>query len=405
MMSISARAKRMLLLRRRLRTALPGPFRSRGSRSAPPCPVAVALAILALPVAAADNSQLLAEFRKIDPGISQFHVIAETPLVVAITGRHGAAETPSVWGRDELLGVFARRGEQFVTVSILPNNDFPAALWIASQAPDSITFGLADPDYGIRSDNLKIFFDPNNYFPRRMARFAPVRVRRIAAPGGVVSLTGTDGKQDFTARERNGAWHVTTTPAVALPPAQPVVGDLQVPPMPVSTIGQFEQARPAKAKQVPAVTEISEKIGPYQRVGNKIWVGKTFYDSEGSVGVGDIGYFDQATQDWIFLHVSELADWSASALLVEPDTVWVGLIRNGEHAGISGGLLRYDRATHKASIIPIPDAIDKITRVGSRMYCGTSGGFIFIEQNRVHRFEFSPQLDGSYTVVPVVEGR
>ena len=65
------------------------------------------------------------------------------------------------------------------------------------------------------------------------------------------------------------------------------------------------------------------------------------------MGVGDIGYFDTVTQDWVFLHIPEMAEWSASALLVELNAIWVGLVHQGDDGNTPGGLLRYDRASHK----------------------------------------------------------
>jgi hypothetical protein len=355
-----------------------------------------ALALLALPLAAADDAQLLAEFHKTKPEVSQVHVLQEQPLLVAVTGQRGT------WERGELLGVFAQRGEQIVPISILPNEEFPIGVRIERQTSDSITFALAD-DYGVRSLNLKIFFDPKTYFPKRIVRFAPVRVRRIIMAAGTLTVTGNDGKQDFTAHERNGVWRVTAAPAIPPSPTPSLTSVAQVAPLPVSTLGQFEHARPEKAKRsaIAGAAQINEEIGPYQREGGKIWIGKTFYDAEGAVGVGDIGYFEPATDAWTFLHIPEMADWSASALLVESDAIWVGLLHKGEGAGDSGGLLLYDRTTRRATTIPLPDVIDKIIRVGKQVYCGTSGGFAVVEEGRARRLEFTPQLDGSYVITPV----
>jgi hypothetical protein len=340
--------------------------------------------LVLLPLSAADYPQLLDEFRKTRPDVSKVHVIAESPLLVAVTGDQTEQQTPSQWAKGELLGVFAHRGDGIVQISMVPNDDFPAAVWIDSQSPDSITFALAE--YSTRSENLKIFFDAKTYFPKRIVRFAPVRVRRIALVAGVLTLSGSDGNQDFTARERNGTWRVATAPAVPEPAPQPIETQLQ-------SISE-------KAKQFPQVED--EKIGPYEKVGNRIWVGKTFLAREGAVGVGDIGYFDATTQDWAFLHIPEMADWSASALLVEPTAILVGLMRQGDDGSVAGGLLRYDRVTHKASRIPFADVVDKIIRVGKHVYCGTSGGFAIIEQDRAHRYEFTQQLDGAYTITPVI---
>jgi len=69
------------------------------------------------------------------------------------------------------------------------------------------------------------------------------------------------------------------------------------PPLPQSTYDQFAAASPERVKNgyVRQGTEIHESPGPWQREGEKVWFGKTFYDGEGSTGVGGFGYFDLAT--------------------------------------------------------------------------------------------------------------
>jgi hypothetical protein len=350
-------------------------------------------AVLAASLQAADNAQLLTEFRKTKPDASQVHVLAEEPLLVAVTGEDG-------WGKGELLGVFAHRGDQIVPISVLPNGDYPSEIRIDRQTDHSISLALADPEGEVKSDDLKIFFDPKTLFPRRIVRFAPVHVRRIAVTAGVTTVIGSDGKQDFAAREQNGVWRVTAGPATQPVPSPPLESVAQIAPMPVSTLGEFEKARSAQAKLTPDGAVIEERIGPYQKVGSKIWVGKTFYNTDSSVGVGDIGYYDQATKDWVFLHIPEMADWSTSALLIEANTIWAGLESNNPGGALSGGLLRYDRMSHKTTTIPLSDVIEKIIVLGQRVYCGTTGGFAVIEHDQARRFEFEPQIDGSYTVTP-----
>lgn len=356
---------------------------------------------LVLPLAASgDKAGVLLEFQKIRPDLAEVHVIAENPLLVAVTGTQGPEKTPATWARGELLGVFAHRGDGLVPITIQPNEEFPTSVWVENENADSITFGLADPSYGVLSDNLKIFFDPKTYFPKRIMQFAPVRVREIRVNAGVVSLSGSDGKQDFSAREQNGVWTITPTAAASTTMPPPSRNLAPVPSMPVSTVAEFEKERPVKAKQIPPESplQIDEKVGPYQRVGNKIWVGKTFDDAGGSAGVGDIGYFDELTQNWSFLHIPEMADWSTSALLVEPGIIYAGLVRNSEGKLRPGGLLSYNRATHRGTIIPVADVIDKIVAVNRRIYCGTSLGFAVIEQGHAQAYEFVPRLDGSYEV-------
>jgi len=346
--------------------------------------------LAAVPLAAADYPQLLAEFQKTKPNVSAVHVIAESPLLVAVTGSQGSRQDPPAWGEGELLGVFAHRGDQLVPISVLPNDVAPATVKIQRQTADSITLA-----FGLRGDSIKIFFDPKTYFPKRIVRFAPVQVRHVAVVAGVLTLTGTDGKQDFIARERNGAWRVSTAPTAAVPAAKSSDTDAAVTPMPVSTMGDFEKARPERVKQLREPYVIEERIGPSQRTGDRLWVGKTFRDDRDSEGVGDIGYFDIPTQTWHFLHLPEMADYPATALLVEPDVIWAG-------RGSSGGLLRYDRKTQRTTVVPLPGAVDKIVRIGRRLYCGMTNGFAIVDMDHANRFEFTPQMDGSYTITPVV---
>jgi hypothetical protein len=210
----------------------------------------------------------------------------------------------------------------------------------------------------------------------------------------VFTITGSDGLHDYTAREqRDGSFRVTAGTATVAGGAVEKEDRLQVPPMPVSTLGEVEKVRPERKP-----IEVDEKIGPFAREGTKIWVGKTFYDGEGSSGIGDIGYYDSVSQAWSFLHVPEMTGWSASAILVEATDIWVGLLNRDEGAGIPGGLLRYDRRTHAVKKYALPDVVLKIVRVGRAVYCGTSGGFAVVGGDGVKRFAFVPQLDDSYVV-------
>src|SRR5205085_8919421 len=63
--------------------------------------------------------------------------------------------------------------------------------------------------------------------------------------------------------------------------------------LPQSTYDQFVKARPAKSADSypPESVTVEENIGPSQVVGSRLWFGKNFYDGEGDVGVGGIGYF------------------------------------------------------------------------------------------------------------------
>ena len=120
--------------------------------------------------------------------------------------------------------------------------------------------------------------------------------------------------------------------------------ELREHPMPRSTYDEFARARPRRVADgyVRDGTILEEEPGPYQVVGSRIWFGKTFYDGEGTSGVGGLGYFDTSTSQYRFVQVPGLADWSVSAILIEKDAAWIGLVDYPEGEPYGGGLIRYD---------------------------------------------------------------
>ncbi len=141
--------------------------------------------------------------------------------------------------------------------------------------------------------------------------------------------------------------------------------------LPQSNCREWPIARP-KATINPC-GEIAEEIGPAQVVGERLWFGKTFYDSEGMTGIGGFGYFDPADGAFKIFSPPEIADWSVSAILVEQDAVWLGLLYRGEYGGKPGGLLRWDSATHQITRIPV-DSIRELHRTFQRSHLCRYGG-------------------------------
>ena len=63
---------------------------------------------------------------------------------------------------------------------------------------------------------------------------------------------------------------------------------------------------------------------------NRLWFGKTFYDGEGSTGIGGFGYLDTVTRQYVMFSPPAIRPYSVTALLVEPETVWLGATWWGE---------------------------------------------------------------------------
>ncbi len=142
-----------------------------------------------------------------------------------------------------------------------------------------------------------------------------------------------------------------------------------IPPLPRTTYDQFAAARPRRVQDGytrEQTTEIQDSVGPWQDEGGRTWFGKTFYDGEGSNGVGGFGYLDWNDGKLHVFTVPEIADWSVSAIAVAPDAVWMALVANGEWGPSSGGLLRYDRQTVAVRRFEFPDVAVQLIRAGGK---------------------------------------
>jgi hypothetical protein len=171
-------------------------------------------------------------------------------------------------------------------------------------------------------------------------------------------------------------------------------------PLPQSTYDQFAGARLQRVRDgYGRGSTIDERVGGHQVVGERIWFGKAFYDGEGISGVGDLGYFDTRSSQFTMFSIKELADWSVSALLVEGDAVWAGLVKYGEGTGGSGGLIRYDVSTRNVSRYNIPDIVLTMIRQNDALFIGTSNGLYVLRNDRLTRFRFEPNLDGKFEPV------
>jgi len=172
--------------------------------------------------------------------------------------------------------------------------------------------------------------------------------------------------------------------------------------LPQSTYDAFAAARPARVKNgyVGSNTEFDERIGPYQVQDGKLWFGKTFYDGEGTTGVGGFGYFDPADRKYHLFPPPEIADWSVTAILVEPDTVWTALALRGEYGGPSGGVLQFDRQSQNVRKFAMPDFGEQFLRVGNDLLLATSGGIAVIHDGQVTRYFIDRDATGRLFVVP-----
>jgi len=158
--------------------------------------------------------------------------------------------------------------------------------------------------------------------------------------------------------------------------------------LPRTTYDEFARLRPGRVRDgyTRRETEFEEEIGPAQVADGTLWFAKTFYDGEGATGVGGFGFFDNQTKTYKLYSPPVVIDWSATAMLVEPEAVWIGLTFRGEYGNTSGGLLRFDRATGTCTKLALRDHIYEIARVGNSLLLATDFGAAVLRDGKVRRF-------------------
>lgn len=178
--------------------------------------------------------------------------------------------------------------------------------------------------------------------------------------------------------------------------------------LPQSTYEEFSRARPEMVKNgwTREAVEFSEEIGSSQVFDGDLWFAKVFSDDEGETGIGGFGYFDTTERKFKIYSPPELVDSSVTAMLVEPEAVWLGLEVDGEWGPVAKGLLRFDRKTEKAVRIPLPDIIHEIARVRERLVLATNFGVALMEADgQMRRFFVDKTMRGHLQVSEAIAGK
>lgn len=169
------------------------------------------------------------------------------------------------------------------------------------------------PEKGLPTPWLKCFYDVRSNSLLRAQPFGPFMVDEVREKAGSFEFVPA-------AEERS----------IRTPSLSANCSSLRVR---QSTYAEFAEARPERVKNGygPVGTELHESAGPCQLVDKRLWFGKTFYDGEGSTGIGGFGYLDTATRQYVMFSPPAIRPYSVTALLVEPDTVWLGATWWGEY--------------------------------------------------------------------------
>jgi hypothetical protein len=245
--------------------------------------------------------------------------------------------------------------------------------------------------HGLEAGCFKLFIDPA---ARRL-------VKRIGfdLQQDVTFATDTEAQRLLGVSMRdldvllNGNVFRTTPPDAGKPPV------FAAHPLAQSTYRQFAQARAGRVRDgYGEDSTLEERIGAWQAEAGGFWFAKTFYDGEGTTGVGAVGFLSRFG-NYSFLRIPALFDWSADVILVEPDVVWVGLVNHGEGPDVSGGLLGYDRKTHRSEIRKVPGVILRIAHVGGTLFLGTTRGLYVLRNGATTWFHMEPDVNGRLVVV------
>ncbi len=407
--------------------------------------------LLALPIACAalvageSDGAIAGLMRRADPRVRHVKVLTRTQvdptlnLVVALGTKQSVWPPNSAggeWDKTSSLGLYLQHRQQpgmiYQIAVTQGRNDGECYARVERVTASQVVISCT-PEKGSHGSNWKFLFDARAKTLVKQLEYDRVPLNRVSVSGRKAVFAGTDSGRDLTVEydpESDTAFRVrkglevpatstqerrvvrfgpgnqfdlvtSETGATVEEGSGPTRKTLE---LPRSTFDLFALARPGRVKDgyVREHTHIAEAIGPWQLAEGTLWFAKSFCDGEGMTGVGGFGYVDTAVRRFRMYAPPELVNWSASAILVEPDAVWIGLVNNGEWGGTGGGLLRFDRASEKTELIQLRDIVGGIARVGDRLVMATEFGLAILEGSSVRRYFIDRTSAGAPVVVEAV---
>jgi hypothetical protein len=377
---------------------------------------------------------------------------AQWDLVVAMAGQRPAA-APGNWSTRERLGVLLQDRTDPAKVDVLaaqpgPNDDCFARIvhitaeeLVVSCTGEKDAYGNQNFVYDIRSRKLVSHFSYSPFWTARVLpgkngpQFVMADYHRLLLvdidPTGTPRVTPAAEARPVLAQvpmEENimgdQTLHVPAQPPdpfAAFGPGRrfhfameknnygseyPVLSEGQgaarkVYPLAQTDLDTWQRARPDDAKTYLHLdqAEMNEQIGPHQVEGGRLWFGKTFYNGEGATGLGGFGYFDTATASYHLIAPPEIYAWSVSAILVEPECIWLALYHRGEYGNYPGGLLRWDRKAATVRQFAVKTVVTGMVESGGTLYLGATDGIVTVKGELVASFFVDARADGTHQVV------
>ncbi len=323
-----------------------------------------------------------------------------------------AAQNPRSGPEKRRIGVFIVSGSSNRVQLVLdqfPGDETQGFPSLEQPSANSVTLHFYS-DYGLYYGSVKYFYDLSSGNPPLKFRYGMLALTSSTVRNGTVVYTGSAlgrgyeisvdfpnykikdgpappdrGPQPVSLRLPDGRTLLLTNTPVGQthqPAGMTIIdksGKREFYPAPVPTMALDRKMRSSE----PAPFEIENDVGPVAMDGSTVWFANRFYDGEGTSGVGAIGAFDVRTRQFEMRYLPDIAAWSGSAMRLDGDDLWIGLMRQPEGAAFSGGLLRYNLKSGAVAKFEIPDYIHTIDRAGDAIYCGTSNGLYVVRDGAV----------------------
>ncbi len=374
----------------------------------------------------ANDQPIRSAFRQADRSLTQTSILRRTQvaanldLVVAIASPQPLSSRITWWGEKDRLGLFLQEQSTPANVyalALTPGFADCSARILRVTATDTVIQCTGEKSapgpnqkfvYDIRAKSLVSHF---SYPPFSMCRI-------VGTPGDGALIIGTDGTRqvavsfpdfrllkhaealnslrEFKTINFGGGFRLVQESRNSLGP-QPIIVQTngKTYPLPQPTYAEFARSRRLRvADGYKASVEFDDHIGPHALEGNNLWFGKSFYDGEGTTGIGGFGYFDTTEKQYHLYAPPEIADYSVSAIHVEADAVWMALIHNGEYGGSGGGLLRFDRNSNAIRKFELPGIGLQFLRAGDKLLLATDSGFAVIVKDQITRYFVDKTTDG-----------
>jgi hypothetical protein len=98
--------------------------------------------------------------------------------------------------------------------------------------------------------------------------------------------------------------------------------------------------------------------------------------------------------DPALLDLPLVRQWTISAVLIEPDTIFAGLVDQEVSPIKAGGLIRFHRKSRRVTVYSVPDPIHTLVRVDAGLFMGTTRGAYILKDGAFARVECRKRCRG-----------